>query len=458
MTDATSLQAVDYLLIGGGLASATAAKEIRRRDAHGSIMIIAGEPAWPYHRPPLSKEYLRGAIGAEGVYGKGGVYVHQLPWYDEQRIVVLRGATAQALDTAAQRVHLAHDRAVDYRLLLLATGGRARRLRVAGADLPGVYMLRTLADADRLREQLSVSHAPGKRVVVVGCGFIGLETAAGAMTQGAEVTMIDSHDRFWPRVIPPNISTYLEDQFARRGARILHQRSVTGFVVSPDGRLAAVRIAATGSRREAQTGTRRDALAERSGLTELAETAEEIPCDLAIIGIGAELNTELAASAGLEVDPRHGIIVNERLETRVAGVFAAGDVAAYPDPLAGRMHVEHWDHAMQSGLVAGANMAGGDEPYRHVPYFFSDQFDYSINMLGYPSGDAHVVLRGELAANTFTAFYLERGTILRAAFMLNDDAHMGLLREWIATSASFLDPLRLADPTVPLATLAPKAG
>jgi 3-phenylpropionate/trans-cinnamate dioxygenase ferredoxin reductase subunit len=454
MTDATPLQAADYLLIGGGLASATAAKEIRKRDPGGNILIAAGEPELPYHRPPLSKEYLRGAIGAEGIYGKGGVYVHRRHWYDEQRIVVLRGVTARELDTTAQRVHLADGRAVHYRLLLLATGGRARRLRVPGADLPGVYLLRTLADANALRAQFSV---PGKRVVIVGCGFIGLETAAGAMMQGAQVTMIDSGDRFWPRLIPPNLSAYVEDQFARRGAHIRHQRTVTGFVASPDGRLAAVRIGPTGptgpteTPTRAQTGTRRDAPADGSGLT---EPSEEIPCDLAIAGIGIELNTELAASAGLEVDPRHGIVVDERLETRVAGVFAAGDVAAYPDPLAGRMHFEHWDHAIQSGQVAAANMAGGDEPYRHVPYFFSDQFEYSINMLGYPSSDAQVVIRGELPANCFTAFYLEQGA-LRAAFMLNDDAHMDLLRAWIASSASFPDPQRLADPTVPLATVAP---
>lgn len=445
MTNATTLQAVDYLLIGGGLASATAAKEIRKRDPRGSILIVASEPELPYHRPPLSKEYLRGAIDPEGIYGKGGVYVHRRPWYDEQRIAVLRGTAARTLDTAAQRVHLADGSTYHYRLLLLATGGRARRLRVPGADLAGVHLLRTLADANALRAQLNV---PGKRVVVVGCGFIGLETAAGAMMRGARVTMVDSHDRFWPRLMPLRLSAYFEDQFARRGALILHQRTVTDFVAGPDGRLAAVRIGPMGT----QTGTRTDVPADGF------ESPDEIPCDLAIVGIGIELNTELAASAGLEADPRHGIVVDERLETRVAGVFAAGDVAAYPDPLAGRLHFEHWDHAIQSGQVAAANMAGGDEPYRHVPYFFSDQFDYSINMLGYPSSDAQVVLRGELAANTFTAFYLERGTILRAAFMLNDDAHMDLLREWIATSASLPDTRRLADPTVPLATLAPKQG
>lgn len=432
MTNATTVQSVDYLLVGGGLASATAAKEIRKRDPRGSILIVTSEPELPYHRPPLSKEYLRGAISAEGIYGKGGVYVHEPPWYEQQRIMVLRGAEARQLDTTARRVLLADGRAYHYRTLLLATGGRARRLKVPGMDLPGVYVLRTLAESQALRAQLTV---PGKRVVAVGSGFIGLETAASALTKGLRVTIVDPVSRLWAHMLTPRLSDYFQDQFTRRGAIIRYQRTVVGFAAGPDGQLAAVRVAST----------------DGSG------PIKDIPCNLAIVGIGIQLNTELAASAELEVDPHHGIFVNERLETRAAGVFAAGDVAAYPDPLAGRMHFEHWDHAIKSGEVAGANMAGGDVPYRHVPYFFSDQLDYTINMLGYPSSNIEIVVRGDLSANCFTAFYLDQG-ILRAAFMLNDDAHMDMLREWIAAATFFPNPQHLADPTVPLATLAPKAG
>lgn len=428
MADANATQTVDYLLIGGGLASASAAKEIRKRDPHGRILIVTDEPEFPYHRPPLSKEYLRGKIGAQGIYGKGGVYVHLRPWYEEQRVEILRGVAARSLDTAARRLHLADGRECRYRTLLLATGGRARRLKVAGADLPGVHVLRTLADSTALRAQLAV---PGKRVVAIGSGFIGLETAASARMRGAEVTIVEPHNRIWPTLLPPRLSEYFQEQFTRRGVSTRYQHTAAAFVAGPDGQVAGVRIApVTGS-----------------------APGEEIPCDLAIVGIGIELNTELATSAGLGVDSRHGIIVDERLETPVAGVFAAGDVAAYPDPVVGRTHFEHWDHAIQSGQVAAANMAGGDGPYRHVPYFFSDQFDYTINMLGYPSTDAEVVVRGDLSANRFTAFYLAHG-ILRAAFMLNDDAHMDLLRDWIADAVSVPDTRRLADPTVPLDTVA----
>ncbi len=429
MTSVQRIQTIDYLLIGGGLASATAAKAIRHRDPRGSIQLVTDEPELPYHRPPLSKEYLRGEIGAEGVYGKGGVSVHRRPWYEEQRIEVLRGVAAQALDTRAQRVQFADGHACHYHTLLLATGGRARRLNVPGMDLPGVHVLRTLADSNTLRALFNV---PGKRVVAVGSGFIGLETAASALMKGAQVTIVDPLPRIWPQVVPPQISAYLQGQFTRHGATLRHGYVVTGFTAQANGHLAGVRIAPVGG----------------NGPT------EDIPADLAIVGVGIALNTELAAAAGLEVDPHHGIVVNERLETRVAGVFAAGDVAAYPDPVAGRMHFEHWDHAIQSAQVAAANMTGGDEPYRHVPYFFSDQFDYSINMLGYPSSSAEIVLRGELSANAFTAFYLEGG-ILRAAFMLNDDAHLELLRQWIATARRISDAQRLADPSVPPAALTP---
>src|SRR6185437_2948173 len=150
---------------------------------------------------------------------------------------------------------------------------------------------------------------------------------------------------------------------------------------------------------------------------------EEIPCDLAIVGVGIQLNTELAASGGLAVDAKQGIVVNDRLKTDADGIFAAGDVAAYPDPVAGRMHFEHWDNAIASAQTAAANMTGGDEPYRHVPYFFSDQFDLSLNMLGYPSSAAQITLRGDLGAKKFTALYVQDG-VLRAALMVNDDAEM----------------------------------
>lgn len=429
MSASNSERSVNYLLIGGGLAGATAAEELRKRDASATILLVSQDEHRPYHRPPLSKEYLRGEIDRDGTYGDGGVYVQLPGWYAEQHVEVLTGFTAVDLNTAARVALLSDGTAVHYQVLLLATGGRARRLEVSGMDLPGVQTLRTLRDADEIRMQLT----PGKKVVVVGSGFIGLETAADALSKGANVTLVEPLPRAWPSLVSPELSEYFQQQFTRRGAMLRYGFTAGEFLAGPNGNLAGVRIDPAGQ----------------------AGPGEELACDLAIVGVGIQLNTELASVAGLEVDPRHGIVVDERLETASAGVFAAGDVAAYPDPIVGRMHFEHWDHAIASGQAAAVNMSGGDEPYRHIPYFFSDLFDLSLNMLGYPSSEAEILVRGRLADDRFTALYVQNGS-LRAALMVNDDAQMDLLRDLIAASVSVSgDQGALADPGFDLASLRP---
>ncbi len=399
---------IDYLLIGGGLAAATAAEAIRQRDGQGTILIVGSETPMPYNRPPLSKEYLHAEINDAGVYGQGGIYVQPDEWYDANNVEVLRGVTAQKVDAKAKTVSLDDGQVISYGKLLLATGGRPRRLSVPGMDLPGVHVLRTLAEADAIREAL----APGQRVVVVGSGFIGMETAASALQKGCRVTIVEPLPRAWPQMVSPQISDFFQRQFSERGATLRYGYSVVGFAENKDSGVGSVRIA------------RADDYSQ----------TEEIPCDLAIVGVGIQLNTELAASAGLAVDEKHGIVVNDHLQTDAAGVYAAGDVAAYPDPIAGRMHFEHWDNAIASAQTAAANMTGGDEIYRHVPYFFSDQFDLSLNMLGYPSSEAQITVRGDMGAKKFTALYVQDG-VLRAALMVNDDAEMDRLRDLIAAQA-----------------------
>jgi 3-phenylpropionate/trans-cinnamate dioxygenase ferredoxin reductase subunit len=420
---------VDYLLIGGGLAAASAAEELRKRDDKGSIVIVTTEPWLPYNRPPLSKEYLRGEIGADGTYGDGGIYVQLPDWYKEQRIEVQTSTEALVLDTKRQVVTLTDNKELGYRTLLLATGGRPRTLNIPGNNLQGVYLLRTLTDANILRAQLT----SGKRIVMIGSGFIGLEVAASALSKGAQVTIVEPQERIWPAMVSPEMSAYFKQQFEKRGAQTYYGYSATAFNAGSDGKLASVRISP----------------AQGSG------QAQDIACDIAIVAIGIRLNTELAATANLEIDPKHGIVVDEHLETSVADIFAAGDVAAYPDPYAGRMHFEHWDNAIASAQLAAANMLGGEEPYRHIPYFFSDQFDLSINMLGYPSNSAQIVTRGYMNANKFTALYVQDGS-LRAAFMINDDAQMDLIRDLIAAGAPVSNPQDLSNPSFDLSSLRPK--
>lgn len=430
MTSAQSGRAVTYLLIGGGLASATAAEEIRKRDPNGSIVIVCKEPQRPYNRPPLSKEYLRGEINAEGIYGNGGIYAHEPEWYDEQRVELLHGE-ATTLDPAAKTVRLADGQTLTYDKLLLAMGGRPRALEVPNADLPGIHYLRTVTDSDAIRDDLA-QH--GKRVVVVGSGFIGLETAANSLFRHAQVTIVEPLDRPWPSMLLPTLSRYLSSQYERRGATLRYQHGVTGFTAGDDGRLAGVEITPV----------------DDSAATE----TETIACDLAIVGVGIVLNSELAQQAGLEVDPRQGIVVDDHLRTSAPDIYAAGDLAAYPDLVLGRMHFEHWDNAIATGQTAGANMTGGDEVYRHVPYFFSDQFDLAINMLGYPSSTAHVVVRGALARDQFSAYFIDDGK-MRGVMMVNDDAQMDLARDLIAEAAPVPEPHALLDPNFDLASLRP---
>jgi 3-phenylpropionate/trans-cinnamate dioxygenase ferredoxin reductase subunit len=235
MARVSDVRDVDYLIIGGGLAGATAAEEIRTRDARAGVILVSSEVAYPYHRPPLSKEFLRGEIGTEGEYGAGGVQVHRPEWYRERTIEVLRGISAAALETQSHTILLINGRTLRYRRLLLATGGVPRWPAVPGADLRGVYTLRTLEDADAIRAELLV---PNRRVVVIGAQFIGLETAASAMQRGAHVVIVDNQARAWPNLVPPLLSEYLQRVFAARGAVLRFDHAPVAFLAGPNGRVA----------------------------------------------------------------------------------------------------------------------------------------------------------------------------------------------------------------------------
>ncbi len=278
---------LDYLIIGGGLAGATAAEAIRKRDDQATILIVTQEDHNPYHRPPLSKEYVRGEIGADGTYGNGGVYVQTPEWYEDQRVEVLRGVAATQIDTRAKQVTLDDGQVLHYITLLLATGAHPRVLTIPGADLPGIMALRTLDQADSIREAI----APEQEMVFLGSGFIGMEVAASAMTKGARVTIVEPRPRAWEALMTPELAEFFQGQFAARGATLRYGCTPQQFNAGADGRVGSVTI------------------------TNAQGQSEDIPCNAVVVGIGVQLNTELAQSAGLRVDPRHGIVVDERLET-----------------------------------------------------------------------------------------------------------------------------------------------
>ena len=409
---------IDFLIVGGGLAGVSAAEAIRAVSTRGSVAILSGEIDPPHDRPPLSKEFLRDERSREQVL------LRPLDFYQSNRIGLVLGRPALQLKPESHEVVLADGETVGYQRLLLATGGRPRTLGVPGESLPGIYQLRTLAEAERLKEAAGSS----TRVVVVGASFIGLEVAASLAERGLDVTVLNQDSQVWPNVVPPEIAAAIQDDFEARGIVFRHNVRVTGF----EG---------------------------KDSLEYIVTNAGDVAASFAVVGVGLQLNTELAAAAGLEVD--NGIVVNEGLQTSVPEIFAAGDVASFPDVFASldgkphRHHLEHWDNAVTQGRVAGANMAGKRVRFLHVPYFWSDLFDHAINVVGSLDGGEITMLRGSIESRQCTYLVL-RGGYVRGALMLNRATDRRALTELIGKRVPIQDHLeKLVDPSFKLAQLLP---
>jgi len=401
------------VVIGGGLAAATAVEELRALGYDGSIDLVTDEPHRPYQRPPLSKGYLAGDDARESVFA------HPPGWESDHEVVLhLGNAARRILDDS---VELSDGSTLPFDRLLLATGARPRKLSVPGADAPGVHTFRTLDDADALRAALA--HGD-RRVALIGSGWIGLELAAAARGYGNEVAVI-SPDRV------PLAAALGEEMGAM--FRELHEEHGVSF------RLGTNALAIETGGDGAAAGVRTD-----DGL---------VDADLVIVGIGAVPNTELAEAAGLDVD--HGILVDEQLRTSRPGVFAAGDAANPLHPFLGaRLRSEHWANAIASGKVSAANMIGGDAVLDDVPYFYTDQYDLGMEYSGYGplTRDARVVIRGDRAERELIAFWVAEDRVV-AGMNVNvwdvSDEIQRLIRERVV-----VDPARLADPAVDLAAIA----
>lgn len=406
------------LIVGGGLAGAAAVESYRKAGGAESVAIISADADLPVHRPPLSKEYLRGDEVREKVL------VHPAEFYRDNAIAVHLDTRVDRIEPDEKRVVLADGRLFGFDTLVLATGARPRRLDIPGAGLPGVYYLRSLVSADRLRE----AYNGARRAVIIGAGFIGMEVAASLNARGMACTVVEMGPRMWPRIVPPVTAGFIQRYFESRGVSLRFGASVKGL---------------EGERRV------------RSVVLESGETLE---ADLVVAGVGVALNTGLAEQAGLEVD-RTGIIVDEYLHTSHPAVYATGDVASFPDPIGGRLHLEHWDNALQQGRALGQTLAGSPTPFDHVAYFFSDLFDLSLNMIGYPLDWDDIVVRGEPESGQFTTVYLRNGAV-SAALMINDDQHFDT---WTALVKARRGPngeaASLADPAIdPVAILHSAAG
>jgi len=402
---------VEFVIIGGGVAAAKAAEGLRAAGGDGAAVVLAAEPELPYERPPLSKEFLRGEAGREATR------THDEAWYRDHDVEVLLATRASTLDPATRTVTTEVGDQLRYRRgLVLATGARPNRLGLPGEELDGVYYLRTVDDAERLRAAISRAES----MVVIGGGFIGAEVAASATQMDTRVTLLERSDTLWTRAVGPEMGRFFEAFQRDRG---VHVRTRTRAERIEGGDQVEAVVLPDGSR---------------------------LPAEVVVIGVGVHPDTDLAARAGLRVDD--GVLVDERLQA-AEGVWAAGDVANADHPLFGRIRIEHWAEALNQGLLAGRNLAGAGERYDRVPYFFSDQFDLSLSYLGHARQWDELVVRGtrEVAKPRFIAWYLRQGTP-RAALIVNDWPAEDPVRE-VIRRARPVDPGRLADEGVDPAEL-----
>jgi 3-phenylpropionate/trans-cinnamate dioxygenase ferredoxin reductase subunit len=404
------LQKQTCIIVGANLCGGRAAETLRQEGFDGRVALIGAEPERPYERPPLSKEFLRHETERERVF------LRPPEFYAEQEIELRLGVRASAVDLRERAVVLETGERLRFDKLLIATGGRVRRLAVPGAELEGVYYLRTIGDCERIASEL----APGRRVVVIGAGFIGAEVAASARTTGLEVTVLEGGQVPLARALGPEMGRIYGDIHREHGI---------------DLRLS----------------TRIERL-EGSGQVERVMTSdgEAVGCDFVVVGIGIDPDTALAEGTGIEVG--NGIIVDEHCRTNVDGVFAAGDVANFPNPILGeRLRLEHWANAQNQGVAAAKAMLGSEEPYADVPWFWSDQYDLNLQYVGYASSWDHIAIRGSVPERRFTAFYVKDGR-LRAAMTLNRARDIRPSRELIRARVQ-VDAEKLQDEDVELRSL-----
>ncbi|KWA27003.1 pyridine nucleotide-disulfide oxidoreductase [Burkholderia territorii] len=404
------MSADPFVIVGAGHAARRTAEALRARDADARIVMIGAERELPYDRPALSKDALLGDGGEQRAF------IRDAAWYDAQRIELRLGTRVDAIERDAQRVRLDDGATLPYAGLVLATGSRVRTF--GGPVDEGVvpHYVRTVADARALRAQL----APGRRVAVLGGGFIGLEVAAAARQLGCDVTVIDPAARLLQRALPEVVGAY---------ARQLH-----------DGRGVIFRMA-----------TLPRAIRHAPGGGAIVETDRgDVPADVVVVGIGVVPNVELAQAAGLEVD--NGIRVDAGCRTADRAIFAAGEVTMHFNPLLGRhVRIESWQVAENQPAVAAANLLGADETYAELPWLWSDQYDCNLQMLGLFGGERTIVVRGDPASGPFTVFGLDVDGKIAAVAAANLGRDIGASRRLIAAGA-VPDPAKLADPAVNLKT------
>lgn len=408
---------IDYLLIGGGLASAKCARTLREQGASGRVAIVGREPDPPYNRPPCSKGFLR------GVEQREEAYVEEPSYYEQQQIELLTRTSVTSLDPAAHTAKLSDRREVEYGKALIATGANVRRLNVTGCELEEIHYLRTLANAETIRS--SVSDA--QHVVIIGGSYIGCEVAASLAMMGHSPTIVMQEREPFERGFGEQAGRFFRERLESHGVSIHGEDALERF--DGEGRVAKV----------------------------VTQRGLELPADTVVIGAGVTPDVQLAKAAGLAIGDGGGVRCDSRLESSAADVFAAGDMCEYDSRMhGGPLRIEHWDVAFNHGETAAKNMLGGDVPHEVVPYFFSVLGDWAeLEYVGPARTWDREVLRGSHEQGEFTRWYLEDGA-LRAALTVGRSDDLEHARRMIAASAklSEADEAALADPDADLATIA----
>jgi NADPH-dependent 2,4-dienoyl-CoA reductase/sulfur reductase-like enzyme len=380
------------VIIGAGLAGASAADELRSQGFDGDLTLVGAEPHRPYERPPLSKGLLLGDAGPDSVY------VHAAGWYAEHHVELVTGTRVTALDLDAGEVVL-EDRTIPFDRVLLATGSTPRHLPMAEQSGADVRYLRTLDDSLALKARLA------DHLLIIGAGWIGLEVASAVRKAGGAVTVVESAPLPLAAVLGPELAPVFTELHRSHGVDL-------------------------------RLGTSLESLTHEAGRTTARlGDGDAVTPDLVLVGIGAEADDSLAAEAGLAVD--HGVLVDAGLRTSDPRIFAAGDVARHDHPVHGRIRVEHWDSAIHQGRHAARGMLGSEEPYTREPYFFTDQYDLGMEYVGHvgPDGYDDVVIRGDLSSRVFTALWI-KGDRVVAGMHCNDWDAIDPIRSWVGREAT----------------------
>jgi 3-phenylpropionate/trans-cinnamate dioxygenase ferredoxin reductase subunit len=405
------------VIVGGGQAGSQAVETLRRRGHRGRITLIGDEALLPYQRPPLSKKFLAGTLERDRLL------IRHAQHYAEQAVDVRLGYAVSRIDRAQRQVDCVDGSQVPYDRLLLATGSLPRQFPVPGAELAGVYYLRTFADVERLRGEF----APGRRCVIVGGGYIGLEAAATLRECGLEAVVLEAADRVMSRVVSPWVSQFYESEHAKRGVDIRCGARVAAFL--PDAAAVA-----------SSPGTARVAAVQLADGT-------AIPADFALIAVGVAPNDALARAADLRCD--RGILVNEFCQTSDPRIYAAGDCARHPSIHYGvPVLLESVDNAFEQAQSAALNMLDIRTAHDKVPWFWSDQYDLKMIIVGLSQGHDHAVLRGDPASRSFSVCYLRDGELV-AVDTVNAARDQLAARKLIPLRAR-PDPRNLVDPAIAL--------